>query len=179
MNHISKIYILILLSLFSCSSDPEETTFINLNNEDKFNSISPEIKDSLIQIEKSSQISFPLAISSALENEDNQTLEWILTHGTTQDFEKMLHNERQVEFKAIGIKGLVRSKNKDLFKHLNYSFTQNINLQFGLTCQKLGGYYLYQLDYSISDESSPYFLKEEIEKINKVVSSRNFGCDYK
>ncbi len=171
-------YVFILALFFSCSNKPSGSIQSESEKKNKFEHISPEIRDSLAQLIKSSSISFPLAQSSALETETNHTLEWILVHGTANDFESLLYKESKVELKAIGIKGLVRNKNKEIYKHLMYSFTQNLNLQYGLTCQKLGGYFLFQLDYSTIDETNPYFSQEELEHLNQLIASRNFGCNY-
>ncbi|MFK7758162.1 MAG: hypothetical protein AB8B53_14630 [Flavobacteriales bacterium] len=179
-SRISIVFISILtlsfLGLYSCGNSTLNNDPYHIRTRDDFEMISLKIKDSLLFFMNSGRASAFLTKVSAIENEENSTLEWILTHGSSQDFESLLHHFYDPELIAVGVKGLIRNQDEDLFKHLTFSINQDINVQYGMFCQKSGGYFLYQLDYSKSDSESRYFSKTQLGQIKKMITARMFGC---
>ena len=152
-------------------------TIADKTNQDLgFEKVSQEIKDSLIHLQATGLYPFSISKIAAIEPENNRIIEWIMQKGTSKDFEALLYHHSAAEMKAIGIKGLIRRKDTSLFKHLTYAIPLDLNVHYGLTCQHLGGYFLYQLNYRSSDSLSNYFSAAEMEKLAVLVESRNFGC---
>ncbi|MFT6678656.1 MAG: hypothetical protein ACJAZG_001328, partial [Granulosicoccus sp.] len=154
MKLLHSTYIICIICLCSCGGGSNTDDYMAPSQEFGFEMISPEIKDSLISLHESGLIPISISKVTALESEDNSTMEWILNNGKSQDFEKLLYDYPNVGLKVIGVKGLIRKKDKAMFKHLKYAIDQDMNVQYSLICQKLGGYFLYQLNYSVSDTSS-------------------------
>ena len=169
------IYTFLISSLW-LSACGGETHSENSAYTETFEDYSAGIKDSLLHLHQSYFIKIQLDKVSATESEDDSTLEWILTNGTEEDFKNLLYNQSNENLKAIGVKGLIRKKSSLLYKHLLYAFDQDLNIQYGMYCQKLGGYFLYQLDYLDSENVRSLFTLDEIKELNLMIETRMFGC---
>lgn len=165
-----------MICLCSCGDGAQTNASQEISQDAGFETISAAIKDSLLHFKDSGLTPFALSTATAAEPEVNPSLEWILQNGSTQDFEELLYNHADVGLKAIGVKGLIRGKDKALFKHLKFAIDQDVNVDYGMRCQKFGGYFLYQLNFSLSDSSSSYLSQDELEELHALIEFRKFGC---
>jgi len=169
-------FLLILVMLGSCLGESHYNETAEIDAFGEFDLISKNIRDSLVLLNNSEQIPMFLSTRTASEPELNQTFQWILDNGTPQDFIELLYQHPNPELKAVGVKGLIHKKDQAIFQHLKFAINQDLNIQYGLYCQKLGGYFLYQLNYSNSDSVHLYFSKDEIQWINEILETKMFGC---
>ncbi|MFT4758412.1 MAG: hypothetical protein ACI9XO_000509 [Paraglaciecola sp.] len=94
-----------------------------------------------------------------------------------KDWETLLYNHPSGAIKGLAAMGLARKSNKDIFKHLKYALSQDLNVAYYMTCQKLGGFFLYELNYRIPGNLEIYFSENEVEEIKNFISGRKFICN--
>ena len=166
------IVINLLFFLISCNQISESQ-----NSEFDWGSISDNMKDSLIYMANSERIPNSIEGVAAKEPRDYSKLVWILNNLKTEELEKLLYKHPSGEIKGIAIKGLIRRKSENLFEHFKYSISQNLNVRYYSTCQKLGGYFLREISHGVPSNLELYFSESEIEEINRLINQQSFKCD--
>ena len=172
MNLARLLFILYLFSaFFSCN------LFDSDKKEFDWQSFDSNLKDSILHMQSSGHIPNSVQGVDAYEPEDFSKVMWIQQKLSIPQAELLLYNFPDGVIKGIAISTLIHKRSPNLFDNFTYALNCDVSVSYYMYRQKLGGYALYEINYSIPENLELYFNETEIKRIRELIEEKNFDCN--